>query len=443
MRKFDHDALKHITDYLFNRREAILNTWRIACENDERLGKISALTRQEFNNLMPIILDILEQRLLGETPQEDLSHVAGGHGLHRWHKALALIESMLELNHLSAVLYHELELYEDLFAETDKSILLHVHREITMVLQETFTASVQKYDELQRLHAAGRLSTLENALGTMNELARVRGDILRKSSHDLRGSVGIASSAASLLQLQDLNAEDRQMYIDMLNRNLSNIRTMLTELMDLSRLESGQETLQIESLNVSESLRGLVEGAQGLAQQHHVILQADGPDNLIVQTDRVKLERIVQNILVNALAYSAKGDRQGMVSVSWSTQGNFHWLFAIQDSGPGMAGNVASVLTDQLRPTVEPTSVLGPEIAEPDQVLPKDIPQIPDGDTLAAMAHDGSGGEGVGLQILKHLCNMLGATLEVESQQGRGTLFRVRMAIQAVQGSFDLPNFDA
>lgn len=430
MQKISHEALKHIAEYLFSRREAILNNWRMACENDESLSSVSALTRQEFNNLMPVILDILEQRLLGLPPREDLSYVAAGHGLHRWHKAMALIETMRELNHLSAILYRELESYEELFAEADKSLLLLVYREITAVLQETFTGSVQKYDELQRLYAAGRLKTLENALCSMNELARERGDLLRKSSHDLRGSVGIASSAASLLQLADLSDNDRQIYLEMLNRNLVNVQTMLTELLDLSRLESGQEKLQIADVDVSKVLNRLVNGAQGMAQTRNIILKADGPDSLTIQTDSIKLERIAQNLLVNALIYSSTGtDRKGMVSVSWSLQGNYQWALSIQDSGPGLRGPATNVLLDHLRPTVEPTAVLGSDQTEPDDVQPVDIPEIPAGPQLEAMLEATPQGEGVGLQIVKHLCNMLHANLEVESQPGRGTLFRVRMPV--------------
>lgn len=430
MSTFDPASLREVTNYFFNRREAILNNWRISCEQDSQLGKVSALSRQEFNNLAPVILDIFEQRLLGKPQLADLSYVARGHGLHRWHKALALIETMKELNHLSQVLYQELDAYSELFPQAEKSLLLFVNRTINSIMQETITGSVQKYDELQRLHAAGRLDTLQSAVESMSELSKVRGDLLRKSSHDLRGSVGIASFAASLMQMQDMKDEERQIYLEMLNRNLTNVQSMLTNLMDLSRLESGQETLHIEPVDVSVLLCELVDGAQSMALKHRVILKADGPENLVVLTDRIKLKRIVQNILVNALTYSgANNQGQAMVSVSWSAQGSYYWVLGIQDSGPGLPGDLTEALSEQLRPTVEPTAVLSPDQAEPDQVLPVNIPEIPSSDSLAQMTDAPSHGEGIGLQIVKHLCSMLDATLEVESQQGRGTLFRIRMPV--------------
>ena len=96
--------LAELVTYLFTRREAILANWRAACERDPALGKVSALSREEFNNLLPLILDILEQRLLGKPPIVDPAATAQGHGLHRWHKAHGLMDTLNELNHLTRTL---------------------------------------------------------------------------------------------------------------------------------------------------------------------------------------------------------------------------------------------------------------------------------------------------------------------------------------------------
>lgn len=83
----------------------------------------------------------------------------------------------------------------------------------------------------------------------------------------------------------------------------------------------------------------------------------------------------------------------------------------------------------QLKPTVDATSTTGADQAEPVTVLPNADQDIPPG---PALAKEGvrTGGEGVGLQIVKRLCDLLDANLEIESQPGRGTLFRIRMAVQ-------------
>jgi hypothetical protein len=121
---------------------------------------------------------------------------------------------------------------------------------------------------------------------------------------------------------------------------------------------------------------------------------------------------------------------QGL-SVSWSLEGDFRWMFSIQDSGPGMPekDTVTDVLIDQLRPTIEPTGVMGPDQAEPVVVLPDDVPKIPMDEQLAQLTTHSIKGEGVGLQVVKKLCELLDANLDIESQPGRGTLIRVRLPI--------------
>jgi len=427
---FSVQSLTELVNYLFTRREAILNNWRTTCEQDPALGKVSLLSREEFNNLLPIILDILEQRLLNKSPEADIAITAQGHGLHRWHKTHALVETMRELHYLTQILYSELELFIQLFPTVDKSLLIYVHSQITLIMQETIDGSLQKYDELQRLQASSRAAALQQALDQMQELSLQRSDMLRTSSHDLRGGLGIVSSAAVLLKMEELRPEEREQYLDMMSRSLNNVHSMLTGLMDLSRLEAGHETLKIESVDAAQVLNDIVTGAQAMAGQKNIVLRADGPDKLVVQTDRIKLQRIIQNILINALKYTpSNAEHPAMVSVSWSTEGDYRWVLSIQDSGPGMPDTLTGAFSEQLRPTVEPTSVLGPDLAEPVAVLPKDIPHAPTGDELVQLTNYSTKSEGVGLQIVKRLCEMLDATLDIESKKGRGTLFRVRLPV--------------
>lgn len=414
--------------YLFTRREAILNQWRLACDQDPSLSKVSSLSREEFNNLLPIILDILEQRLLNKPPEANPAKTAQAHGLHRWHKAHSLIETLQELNHLTHTLYHELTLFQQLFPGAQTDLLLNAHQQIAQLMEQTIKGSVQKYDELQVLQATNRTITLQQALDQMEELSRQRGELLRSSSHDLRGSFGIINSAAYLLKMEGLNEAERAQYMDMLSRNLGSVQAMLTNLMDLSRLEAGQESLQLDSVDAAHLLQELVASAQPMATELGIVLRADGTDSLVVKTDRIKLHRIAQNLLLNAIKYTAStAERPAIVSVSWSAEGAYRWSFSVQDSGPGLPPTTVGLLGQQLRPTVEPTSVLGTDQSEPVTVLPTDLPEIPAPEEMGSLIQASARGEGVGLQIVKRLCELLDANLDVETKQGRGTLFRIRL----------------
>lgn len=242
--------LAELVSYFFTRREAILNNWRITCENDAFLGKISTLSRDEFNNLIPIVLTLLEKRLMKEPEDVDPAIAATSHGLHRWQKSHALLETIRELNHFTQILYNELEAFHALFPKTEARFLLQVHRLIAQFMSETIDGSVKKYDELQRLEAANRASSLQKVIDQMTELSQLRGTMLRTTSHDLRGSFGIINSAAHLLKMDGLSQEERDQFLEMLNRNLTNVQSMLGNLTNLSRLEAGEDMLQIQTIDV-------------------------------------------------------------------------------------------------------------------------------------------------------------------------------------------------
>ena len=423
-----HQPLTELVAYLFARREAILTQWRSACEQDPTLSKVTALSREEFNNLLPIVLDILEERLLNKPPEVDPAITAQAHGLHRWHKAHGLMDTVNELHHLTHTLYSELDLFQRSCPPLESTLLLQAQRNISQVMQETISGSIQKYDELQRLQATSRFTSLQQALSQMQKLSQQQGNLLRTSAHDLKSSFGIANSAAYVLKTQELSAGEREEFIDILSRNLTQVEGLLTGLTDLARLEAGQEELQLESVDVAQLLRDTAASAQSMAAKRGVKLWADGAASLVVETDRIKLQRMVQNLLMNALKYTTPtSERIAIISVSWSLEGDCRWMFSIQDSGAGLPTTSVGTLAEQLRPTVEPTSVMGPEEAEPVAVLPTHLPQIPAPAELDSFAQSTQGGEGVSLLIVKRLCELLDGNLDVETKEGRGTLYRIRL----------------
>lgn len=420
--------IEQLVAFLFSRRESILNQWRTACEADPALPQVALLSREEFNNLMSVILDALEQQLLGQAPTDDPVLAAASHGLHRWQKSHDLPALIRELHHIAAVLAQELRLFGQLYPQAEVP-LLQAHIQISELMHKTVLGSISKYDDLQRLAAASRASSLQQALEQTEELSRQRGEVLRTSSHDLRSGFGIIQGAAQLISLEDISPEERLTYQEMLNRNLGNVGAMLTQLMDLARLEAGQEPVHFEEVDVGKMLTDLVAGAQPFASERGLLLRAEGPVPLVTWTDRIKLYRVAQNLLMNALKYTPSG----IVSVSWSAENDWRWGFSVQDSGPGLPTGLPDVLHQQLKPTVEPVSVLAPEEGEPTPVHPNAHHDIPAGPVLGQFRSSQPGqaasGEGVGLLIVKQLCELLGATLEIESVKGRGTLFRVQQMI--------------
>jgi signal transduction histidine kinase len=411
--------MPELTVYLFARRDAILSNWRGACEKDPDLHTVSTLSTEEFNDQVPVLLNSLLQRLRGGEEESDPLFVAREHGLHRWHKGYLLLELTREIGHLTQVLAEELETYRALYSQANPNDLMRAYQEIIWLNKEIIEGSVAQYDELATTAAVSRAGTLQAALEQMNELARQRSNLLRTSSHDLRSSFGIIQGAAFQLDMENQPPEEQALLIDMLNRNLTNIQSMLQSLMSLARLDAGQDQPELGEFDVVKLLNSIVDGAQPLAAKRGLTLLADGPAEIIVTSDRVKVQRITQNLLLNALTYTATG----IVSVAWLREDTHRWVLSVQDSGPGLPDDVIQNVAVFLKPTQDSTSSL--EGAETNVVPAKTstaespIPTPPP-----------RRGEGIGLHIVKRLCEMLDANMDIETGPDKGTLVRVRFPIK-------------
>lgn len=404
-----------LATFLFARREAILNEWRTNCERDSSLQTVSALSREEFNDMVPTLLNILGQRLRGERIDLDPVQTANEHGLHRWQKGYALRELLQEIGHLFSGISDELGAYAKLYPDANALLLMQAHREVMGLYEDTIVGSAARYDELERTAAASRASTLQLALDQLNELVRQRYDMLRTSSHDLRSSVGLVQGAAFMLDLDTISAEDRSRLMDTLNRNLANLEKMLQSLMSLARLEAGQDVAEVSEFDVAKLVRELAESTQPLADQQELTLLTSGPEQLIVESDSGKVHRIVQNLLVNALTYTASG----VVSVSWAIEDDHRWMVSVQDTGPGLPDNGLGTLVGALRPTQDSTSVFDSRVPAEEPI--SDAPGPPRKPNAIR-----PNGEGVGLHIVKRLCELLEASIDIETGPGKGTLIRIR-----------------
>ncbi len=402
-------SLIDLPTYLFARREALLHIWRTACDQDPSLRMGINLSREEFNDHVPLMLGLFEQQLRHEPTETSLNQAAAEHGLHRWHKGYTLGELLAELNHLNQCLAAELTAYRNQYPEADPLVITSAYELVMHFSSQLISGSVQQYTELDRSQAVERAGMLQQALNTVTELTRQRGEFLRMTSHDLRGSFGVIQGAASLLNLPDASEQKRADRLQMLRRNLKTVETMLSQLTDLSRLEAGQEMVTLKSVNVGALLRSIVESAQPLAAERGLSLRADGPDQLSVQTDAVLVQRVIQNLLLNALQHT----KAGLISVSWSHEDSYRWFVSVQDTGTGLPTEVAASLVQPLKPTLDSASVL--ENTEPEALLSDRVDV------------ESSTGEGIGLHIVKWLCQLLNATIDIETKAGVGTLFRVRL----------------
>ncbi|MBO0937923.1 HAMP domain-containing histidine kinase [Fibrella sp. HMF5335] len=407
--------LSQLATFLFSRREAILTNWRTICENDPSLFGVAGLTREEFTDQIPALLSVVERRLRQEPDATSPHQIAREHGRHRWHKGYALHELLHELSHLHETLLGELRTFWGKYVDVSPDVLMVAYQLVGTLIHEAIGGSIARYDEFQKAEATERALNLQRVLDNVNELGRQRGAMLRVASHDLRSSFSVIQGAASLLDMPDNTEQERTEMLQILNRNFPRLAALLTELMDLARLEAGHESMQVKVFDAADLLRSLINSAQPLAAKQSVFLTGDGPANLIVTGDATKVFRIAQNLLTNAL----KNTVDGQVSVSWSHESQFRWILSIQDTGSGLSSAAANWLSEQLQP-----------VAEAAAVFDEDLPIQPPTASELSGEPVPPDGEGIGLYIVKRLCELLNASLDVETHAGSGTLIRVRFPIQ-------------
>ena len=363
-----NEQLAALAGHLFARRGAILENWRYAVEGDPALSTASSLARKEFYDHIPAVLDAFEQSLRArylahkaEAAEEQKTRAAE-HGLHRWHRGYNQQDVMREWGHLHLCLVNELENYSESTRGIEDGVMPTARRALAQLCSDGVTESAARYAELQQHEAEGSIRDLEQALEDLKLLDQKRGDTWRGAVHDLRGSFGVIKNISDLLGDEETDASLKAEFLSLLQKSVGSLHALLNNLLVLSRLEAGQERRDLRRLDAAAVLRTLCDSFQPLAAERGLFLHAEGPASLPVQSDVVNIQRIAQNLILNALKYTARGG----VRVVWQAleaDGLERWAFTIEDTGPGIQSAAAAPLADAIEEsTLEAKAVEEPSI---------------------------------------------------------------------------------
>jgi signal transduction histidine kinase len=384
------------------------------------------LSRTQFYDHIPGMLDALHRRLESTTISDKLAATrdeatnAEGHGLQRWQQGYNEQEVMREWLWLNACLADELERYAADRPDLHPRVMSTAWRLVSQFLVGGMSESVSQYAHLQRADAAARLSTLEDAHRHLASLEQQRAEAWREATHDLRGNLSIVQNVASVLQIKSSAAPVLEKSLHMLERSVASLHSLLNDLTTQARLDAGHERRDVRSFDAAEALSDLCSASQPMAAEHGLYLKADGPPTLVVEGDRVKVCRIAQNLLLNALQYT----KHGGIKVTWEAAGSGteRWMLCVQDSGPGLGTQATTPLSVALDAATRDAQNSESASTSPgNDGIPAPAP------TLTSRSADESERprEGIGLAIVKRLCELLDAALELQTEPGRGSTFRV------------------
>ena len=245
--------------------------------------------------------------------------------------------------------------------------------------------------ELDRSRAA-----LEESNQKLMELDQIKSRFFANISHELRTPLTLLiAPLEALLQRFDLDVETKELLATM-HSNGMRLLKLINDLLDLVRLESGRMEVKREPLAVAEFVRGLASAARQVADDKRLRLETVVDPALgTVVADRDKLEKIILNLLFNALKFTPSG---GRVELRAEKQGE-QFVLVVADTGMGIAAKHLAHVFDRFWQA----------------------------DGASNRKYQGVG---IGLALVKELVEIQGGQVTVESEEGKGTTFTVRLPYQ-------------
>lgn len=422
------EQLSALAEHLLEHRDAILDAWRAYGDVVPGRNIAASLSRAQFNDHIPVVLDSLSQTL--RSWPEETSDVAAereadkvaDHGVQRWQQGYSLAEVLREWGYLQMCVAAELERYAGENPSLEPSVMPNARRIWAQLCADGVTASATQYGRLQQSESAGHVNDLERALAALHAMEQSRAEAWRIAAHDLRGSVTVVKGAAMLnASGAALPEPERAEVAEMLNKGVLSLNDLLNDLLSLARLEAGHEQRTVTTFDAAVLLRDFCTASQAAATDRGLFLKMDGPSTLPVEGDKPKVLRILQNLLLNAVKYTERGG----ISVSWgldTSRGTDRWTLSVQDTGPGL--DAAPVM--EMAQELHDATGLADEAREASSDRRRDMGGAT---TVASQTETTSprepSGEGVGLSIVKRLCELLEGSLELATKAGHGSTFRV------------------
>ncbi|HEX6982014.1 MAG TPA: HAMP domain-containing sensor histidine kinase [Balneolaceae bacterium] len=398
MSSLNFQELHQIANYLSGKQSAILKQWKDLMQREEKKASELILeSRGSFYNSIPLFLEHFYDTL--KNKPTSFKKVSIDHGANRWEYGYELQEVVEEWEILHMILTDQLNSSQDVLL-SDWQTIAQAQKLLSKSIHDGILFSVKKYNELQKREARAQMHDLNQILQKPDTPFPVEN--LRETSHDLKGTVYILNTGFFLLKDYELD-EKAARIIDQMSGATETLDHLLNDLLDLFRIEAGQEEVKVAEFDAAKVLNDLCESMQPLAQKEDLDLRCEGPQKLLVQSDEKKVRRIIQNLVLNSLKYTDSG----FVEIKWKLKTDEYWLLEIKDTGPGLSDIHAASLTT------------GTDSSETQNQSAADSENV--------QRH----GEGIGLLIVRRLCQLLNAVINVNAQKGEGTTYHIVFPVNA------------
>ena len=219
----------------------------------------------------------------------------------------------------------------------------------------------------------------------------MRRDFVANVSHEMRTPITVLMGFLETVQSLDLEQSQREQYFGMMMSQAQRMKSLVEDLLTLANLEANSLPAASNIVNIETSMALLKNDAEALSHGNH-LFTFEALDKANLLGDEREVLSAFSNLVSNAIRYTPDA---GSVHVKWSINVDGQGEFSVTDTGPGIASEHLSRLTERFYRV--------------DRSRSRD-----------------TGGTGLGLAIVKHIANRHQAQLAIESTPGKGSTFMLR-----------------
>ncbi len=232
--------------------------------------------------------------------------------------------------------------------------------------------------------------TLNIAASELSKVEKLRKELMANISHDLRTPLALIYSYAEMMH--DFPDEISAEQTEIIMKEVERLNSLVKDVMDVSRMETGTIEMNRELYNLTHSLKGTIMRMAELVKKDGYTINFESEDDVFVVADEVKITQAFYNLLLNAITH---GGSDKNVTVRQSVSGDFVKI-EVEDSGEGITG--------------------------------EDLPHIWDRYYKVDKKHRrGITGTGLGLSIVKKIVDIHEGSCGVESEPGKGSIFWIML----------------
>lgn len=242
---------------------------------------------------------------------------------------------------------------------------------------------------------AERLEAEKAAVARLEELDRLKSDFVSTVSHELRTPLTAIIGAAKTIARKgpNMDSEQHSMFVDMIHRQAGRLFRLIDDVLTASRMESGQNQMRRERLDLRELAEVVIADLEHSdPEAAHEITLVTKPERPEAWGDPDAIQQILGNLIENSLKYSEESAKVTVTVASTESEA----VLEVRDEGRGIQEEHLATIFERFRQT-EPSSIRS------------------------------AGGFGLGLFIVKNLVEAHRGTVDVKSEVGAGTTFRIHL----------------